>query len=839
MDLSLDFPDPTIPDSGAQNIHQKNWNLMFDPPDPITPDSSAQNICLPTWEEICPAVHLALDRVHFIGVAIRKESAEKLDHAIATFLTVDDMVFRSDITSLVHHRFPAARKGLCQQLGDSIAVRRRMLLRSNHTQKCLPSDFTNRIAHPQQTLIASALTKASGPDPQVPVLGQLQLPKPSALATVTTTISKPQDDLFGYPPLPPASEGKARFQCPLCLLPLARKKSEEENNDIWMSHIDQHLKPDACMFPECIGSMVFFVHRNEWKDHLEAVHSKDWLRKVHTITWYCDIDHDPIETFETESQWRNHMQDLANHPKLKRAAPSRAQLDALSPRKKEIALRGNEPRERGPVLLYDVVVDHVTDHLKTLSLMAVPSFESATQKTSEPMEGIARRLMVQLKHLVLVGFQIKPSPETLPMEVEDLPESTQMLAPIQTKMITHAANSKNVDDFDDFDPNQPSLQDGAGFRYKYGHAISVNGVRLHLHLTLFSIPSGHLFATGSMKLSTNFLALAASMPASIVVHARQTQDIHIVLERSTEHSHAATTVWNSEKTEVIAKSCSSSLASGPFEKLPIAFNVTEIGSGEFSVGKTAYTITRLEGDYNIDCDRVQSPTELVVDCRVSVPLEVDLAPLDKRSLKECFPEGPLEVTSALEVLAGKVEVETFDLVVLNETHVDTAAESGKHDKRQGCGWPTTDLVGNGNPHQNPWQVQLSIPMQCPGHIGCEVSHIHSRSFSVGFSANAQSGWFSGGFAVQSSIETGNQHTCYGSPNDYFAVWKSQGTTAYTMQHGWYNECWNRWEPRGGPFIMWSSNQLHRRSHFYCVYGGNVRNLGDRWLDTRPHNPGPP
>lgn len=54
--------------------------------------------------------------------------------------------------------------------------------------------------------------------------------------------------------------------------------------------------------------------------------------------WYCDLDHDPSMTFETELQWRAHMLDVNSHPK-KESVPTAVQLGALSPGRQQIALR--------------------------------------------------------------------------------------------------------------------------------------------------------------------------------------------------------------------------------------------------------------------------------------------------------------------------------------------------------------------------------------------------------------------------------------------------------------------------------------------------------------------
>ncbi|KAI8664864.1 hypothetical protein NCS56_00920600 [Fusarium sp. Ph1] len=330
-----------------------------------------------------------------------------------------------------------------------------------------------------------------------------------------------------------------------------------------------------------------------------------------------------------------------------------------------------------------------------------------------------------------------------------------------------------------------------------------------------------------MRVNELFLALVPVVLANPILRSEKTQDVHIVLELSKEASQAAATVWNKDQPETIANSCSESLASGPFENHTIVFKVDENGSGNLTVGDESYLIGG--DDDAIECGRTASETELAANCIVPPPGSAELKPLGKRGLKTCFPDGPLEVTQAMDVFEGKVESESPPEVApaeLSQAEVDEIVKKNHLDKRQTpCGiWTSqTRRVGNGNPHQNPLNIQLSEPMQCPGHIGCSTYHTTSRSYSIGWTANAATSWISAGFDVVTAIETGNSYVCNGNPNDFFAVWKNQGQTAYTVQNGVYNSCTNSW-----------------LGFYYCVYGRNyVRAMGDRWLDTSPNTPGGP
>ncbi|ROT34455.1 hypothetical protein SODALDRAFT_286059 [Sodiomyces alkalinus F11] len=353
-----------------------------------------------------------------------------------------------------------------------------------------------------------------------------------------------------------------------------------------------------------------------------------------------------------------------------------------------------------------------------------------------------------------------------------------------------------------------------------------------------------------MRINEVFLALTPVVFANPVIRAEESQEVHITLELSKVAAQAAITVWNSDQTEVLAKSCSDSLSSGPFADHPIVFNVnSEHGGGDLTVGATSYTIGGGDAANALDCGRIASETELAINCVVSVPQNLGLRSLNKRSLRECFPDGPLEVSESMDVFEGKVEAGVpteFEIPELNQTEIDEIVKrenlhGGLEKRQRGCAvYAEVRRVGNGNPHQNPWHIQLGEPMQCPSHVGCSTYHTTSRSFSIGWQANAGVEWINGGFSVVKTAETGNSYVCNGNANDFFAVWKNQGTTAYTVRNGIFSVCSGNWAASSNNIIIWSPNSQNRRGYYYCVYGRQyVRSIGDRWLDTAPHTPGGP
>ncbi|KAF6825962.1 hypothetical protein CPLU01_09954 [Colletotrichum plurivorum] len=345
----------------------------------------------------------------------------------ATELTIsDDAVFRDQVVLWVRHRLPAARKELCQQLGDSIVVRRRMILQrsphSNRVAKRRERDETQvkeetkaylaagpgsspvvKQSYPTAGQSPGGWTMASRPDPKNRIMTSLlRVPEmhapPHAPTPAISTISTRQDGSLEYPPAPVASKGATSVQCPYCLRGLELREDDDKVSDhVWRRHVDEHVQPYPCLFPECAESLVFFSRPHDWKTHMESAHLEDWMRKVHAVVWCCNLKHKSSGAvqFETELEWRKHYQDVDLHPD-KSKPPSEAQMDASSPRSQRVAKREEFvcplceqiPDKIKPLVgekdakdIHGAVLDHVAGHLRSLSLMAVPSFEKGDEES--------------------------------------------------------------------------------------------------------------------------------------------------------------------------------------------------------------------------------------------------------------------------------------------------------------------------------------------------------------------------------------------------------------------------------------------------------------------------
>ncbi|PPJ59152.1 hypothetical protein CBER1_03066 [Cercospora berteroae] len=139
-----------------------------------------------------------------------------------------------------------------------------------------------------------------------------------------------------------------------------------------------------------------------------------------------------------------------------------------------------------------------------------------------------------------------------------------------------------------------------------------------------------------------------------------------------------------------------------------------------------------------------------------------------------------------------------------------------------CGDTTfrTELVGNGNPHQNFKQVQITGTLNCGGGGGCEKSKMESETIAIGFEAGGGE-WITGGFSVTKEYTTGETDTCYGEDGENLCIWQRIHHTAYTVEESRSNRCDGVVSRQ---FVMKSPNSNQPEGP-YCVRGSACRTLG--------------
>jgi hypothetical protein len=232
-------------------------------------------------------------------------------------------------------------------------------------------------------------------------------------------------------------------------------------------------------------------------------------------------------------------------------------------------------------------------------------------------------------------------------------------------------------------------------------------VETTVHITsniLIHLPSSTLALT-IMRVQGTLLAL---VPLAIA-----TQNIHITLSQKKGTPEASVTAWNEDKSSIIGHSCSTKLYTGSFGANAVSFIVDENGLGNVTIGAQSFIVhENPEISGGISCNRIHSPLESIVTCAITVPASLQVRSLNRRDLPECFSQGPIALEGVLASLETNVTVpETlYSVSDTSRLEFEDLETSNKLDERDPCDFEThnTIRIGDGNPHQNPLNVQLSV-----------------------------------------------------------------------------------------------------------------------------------
>ncbi|PSK41781.1 hypothetical protein B9Z65_9167 [Elsinoe australis] len=150
-------------------------------------------------------------------------------------------------------------------------------------------------------------------------------------------------------------------------------------------------------------------------------------------------------------------------------------------------------------------------------------------------------------------------------------------------------------------------------------------------------------------------------------------------------------------------------------------------------------------------------------------------------------------------------------------------------ERQGPITTTTELVGDGDPHLNFKNVQITGTLSC-GDGGCSKEATQGESIIVGFEASVTPAeWITGGFSVQRETSFSQTDACEAGPGERVCVWQRVQHVAYTVQDIRCNAnlgC----NVVQGPYVMRSPDTSQTGS--YCVRGDACRTQNEfYWEDT--------
>ncbi|RDW63648.1 hypothetical protein BP6252_11193 [Coleophoma cylindrospora] len=315
------------------------------------------------------------------------------------------------------------------------------------------------------------------------------------------------------------------------------------------------------------------------------------------------------------------------------------------------------------------------------------------------------------------------------------------------------------------------------------------------------------------------LLLASFAPeilAAPPANTRQaTKEVNVILQLSSITLAADLTVTDRETSEILGHSCSTTLRSGAFTNFPISAAVDKSGAGNITIGPKTYVVhenATLSG--GITCYRLYNKVEAFVNCQTSLPVSLPFMPMGRSDISSCFPGNILTLKRAAASIMNE-----------NTTSPITAVTNSTKKEKRTIGPPCqevrkSELVGNGNPHQNYYDTQLSENLACGAAAACTAGQELSESITVDWSASATAWeWINAGFDVSVSWETGNDYSCQASAGQTVCTWYNTAHTAYTVQNALVYECDGiASKPNGPSFVMFSPNANNIGGGYYCVVG---------------------
>ncbi|PCG96925.1 Hypothetical protein PENO1_065820 [Penicillium occitanis (nom. inval.)] len=320
----------------------------------------------------------------------------------------------------------------------------------------------------------------------------------------------------------------------------------------------------------------------------------------------------------------------------------------------------------------------------------------------------------------------------------------------------------------------------------------------------------------ALSAMAGLVSVALTAPSRLHLRSGNTQEVNVMIQQIKSTSETDIAVVSQDTSEIIGYSCSSTLNSGAFADLPITADIDENGAGTLTVGSTTYKVHEdRDTSGGIACARIFNDGESFLDCAVPVPSSLNLSPLGDQETT-CFNSGAIPgLQSAYKsMLAQQGPPEPANL-----TRRDLSLSRPVLDERQ-CGiWSaSSQVVGDGNPHQNYYLKQLSENINCGAADSCSVGQTESVSYTIGWTASATAEeWLTGGFAVSASWTTGNTYSCNGGSGDTICVWYNTAHTAYTCENGEFNAC-TGFSGDGDNFVMYSPNSNNVGGGYYCVVG---------------------
>jgi hypothetical protein len=158
-------------------------------------------------------------------------------------------------------------------------------------------------------------------------------------------------------------------------------------------HIARDLEPYVCISEDCIEPLKFFTTFDSWLCHMNDSHTTEWYRKIHTLTWYCDIGKCQRQIFQSRQKFEEHTADQHSYltptqhiARLKTCKTVSTRMPLICPLcdciPPKLDLLRHQPQHTNK--LGEILGKHIAHHIKALSLL---SFRLIAHRDEDEADG--------------------------------------------------------------------------------------------------------------------------------------------------------------------------------------------------------------------------------------------------------------------------------------------------------------------------------------------------------------------------------------------------------------------------------------------------------------------
>ncbi|PNP78674.1 hypothetical protein FNYG_08020 [Fusarium nygamai] len=270
---------------------------------------------------------------------------------------------------------------------------------------------------------------------------------------------------------------------------------------------------------------------------------------------------------------------------------------------------------------------------------------------------------------------------------------------------------------------------------------------------------------------------------------------------------------------VIAETCGSIIHA----RDPIDFSYLDEndGSGNFFIGNATYMVhSNPEWSGGPACSRIFNPDHTLVQCS---GISWDALDAIGDEPRDCFAKAATD--------GELMDLQSRELDETSQMHKRGWWKKFKDKMRKAFSRTRLELIGDGNPRQHYYHIQISETIDCGHSSGCNVGKTDSDSYSIqaSYGFGRDKFWSNMGFSVSRSWSTGNSYTCNGLQNETACIWYNVAHTTYTVKAfttppGGYKN-----QEKMEIYDISSPNKDNKGGKYYCIVG-NCTFKGDAWWD---------